>query len=282
VLRSVNHDDPYENPFVFFVSEMKRVRANLGMTQEQLADAAGFAPSTVAAVESHRLLPSKEFAEHIDKPLQADDHFIRLQELVERTCVRPWFRNRVEVERKATEIREYESHQIPGLLQTEDYARACAMAARPIHTEDVIERAVALKMSRQEIIELDQELPPELDRAHRMCLWAIIDESALHRVVGTAKIMQTQRNHLADMALRPNVTIQILPFSEGVTCAYGRAFTILMSNSNSTVVYLEDVKNAHYLRDRDQVTEYLRVFDHLRTLALDDRRSLKLIKDVKK
>lgn len=257
------------------------MRAKLGMTQEQLADAAGFAPSTVAAVESHRLLPSKEFGECIDKPLQGDGHFVRLQELVERTCVRPWFRDRVEVERKACEIREYESYEVPGLLQTEDYARVSISAARPMHTEDAVERAVALKMTRQKILELDQELPSELNHGLRMHLWAIMDESALHRVVGSAKVMQRQRDHLVDMALRPNITIQIIPNTAGVTCAYGKSFSILTSNSNSTVVYFEDVKSAYYLRDRDQVAQYTLIFDHLRSLAYDDMRSLKLIKGEK-
>jgi len=276
--------DPYANPFAYFVGEMKRIRAELGMTQEQLADAASFSPSTVAAVESCHLLPSESFAEAIDKPLQGDGDFVRLQKLVERTCVRPWFRDRVEVERKAREIREYESYQVPGLLQTEDYARACANAVRPMLTEDQIERAVALKMSRQEILELDRELPPEFDQGYRVRLWAIMDESALRREVGNAEVMQAQRGHLVKAALRPNITIQVIPNAEGVTCVFGRAFTVLTSNSNSnsSVVYLEDVKDAHYLRDRDQVAQYMLMFDHLRSLALDDRRSLKLIKDVKK
>jgi DNA-binding XRE family transcriptional regulator len=275
------NQDPYSNPFAFFAGEMKRMRAKLGMTQEQLADSAGFAPATVAAVETCRLIPSSEFAEHIDKPLHGDGHFVRLEELVERTCVRPWFRDRVEVERKAREIREYESYQVPGLLQTEDYARASISAARPMMADDAIERAVALRMTRQEILDLDRDIPAESNHEHMSRLWAIIEESSLHRVVGSTEIMRAQRDHLADMALRPNITIQIIPNGEGVTCAYGKAFTILTSNSNSSVVYLEDVKSAHYLRDRDQVAQYTLVFDHLRTLALDDRRSLKLIKGEK-
>ncbi len=76
VLRSVNQD-PYSNPLALFAAEMKRMRAKIGMAQETLADAAGFAPATVAAVETCRLLPSEEFAEHRDKPLQGDGHFPR-------------------------------------------------------------------------------------------------------------------------------------------------------------------------------------------------------------
>jgi DNA-binding XRE family transcriptional regulator len=251
------------------------------MTQEQLADAAGYAASTVAAIETCRLLPSADLAQCFDKVLGSGEHLTRLQELVEKTSVLPWFRDRVEVERKALEIREYESCQIPGLLQTEDYARATVGAERPMLIEDAIERAVALKRTRQEILELGQDLPPELNHGHMKHLWAIIDESALHRVVGGPQVMRAQRGHLAAMALRPNITIQIVPYSVGVTCAYGRAFTILTSSSNSSVVYLEDVKDAHYLRDRDHVAQYTLVFDHLRTLALDDRRSLKIIKGEK-
>lgn len=273
--------DPSSSPLAYFIGEVKRLRDLAGMTQEQLAEAAGYAASTVAAIESNRLLPSADLAECFDKALNAGEHLIRVQKLVEKTSVLPWFRDRVEVERKAYEIREYEPYQIPGLLQTEDYACASVSADRPMLAKEVIERAVALRMARQEIIKLDHELPPESTRGHTKHLWAIIDESALSRVVGSPQVMQTQRDYLADMAIQPHITIQIMPYDAGVTCAYGKAFTILTSNQNSTVVYLEDVKDAHYLRNRDQVAQYALVFDHLRTLALDDGRSLKLIKGEK-
>jgi transcriptional regulator with XRE-family HTH domain len=270
--------DPSSSPLAFFIGEVKRLRDLAGVTQEQLADVAGYAASTVAAIESSRLLPSAELAECFDRALNADGHLVRLQKLVEKTSVLPWFRDRVEVERKAHEIREYESYQVPGLLQTEDYARASISADRPMLAADVIERAVALRMTRQEILKLDQGLPPESAYGHAKHLWAIIDESALYRTVGGPQVMRAQRDHLADMAVRPHVTIQVMPFSAGVTCAYGTAFTILTSSSNSTVVYIEDAKDARYLRNRDQVGQYALLFDHLRTLALDDGRSLDLIK----
>jgi hypothetical protein len=139
----------------------------------------------------------------------------------------------------------------------------------------------AARWRSSSVLKLDHELPPESAHAHNKRLWAIIDESALHRVVGGPQVMQAQRDHLADLAVRPHITIQVMPYGAGVTCAYGKAFTILTSNQNSTVVYLEDVKDAHYLRNRDQVAQYALVFDHLRSLALDDGRSLKLIRGEK-
>lgn len=273
--------DPTSNPLSYFAGEVKRLRDLAGMTQAQLAEAAGYALSTVGAIESCHLLPSADLAASFDRVLNADGHLIRVQQLVEKTSVLPWFRDRIEVERKAREILEYESHKIPGLLQTEDYARSSISAGRPMLTQDVIDRAVALRMTRQEILKLDHELPPELNYVHKTRLWAIIDESALYRVVGSLEIMQAQRDYLAAAATRPNITIQVMPYTKGVTCAYGRAFTILTSNASSPVVYLEDVKDARYLRDRDQVAQYALIFDHLRALAFDDSRSLKLIKGEK-
>jgi hypothetical protein len=79
------------------------------------------------------------------------------------------------------------------------------------------------------------------------------------------------------MAQHPNVTVQVVPNSEGVTCAYGRAFTILRPNTGSPVVYQEGIFDAHYIRNRDAVELYELLFDHLRSTALTDDKSIQLI-----
>jgi hypothetical protein len=119
-------------------------------------------------------------------------------------------------------------------------------------------------------------LPADKEQTPRF--WAIIDESALHRVVGSPEIMKIQREHLVEVAQRPNITIQIITNRKGPTSAYGRAFTILVSHNNSAVVYLEDPNSAHYVRDRDDVNRYNLIFDHLRASALDDTQTLRLLK----
>jgi hypothetical protein len=131
-------------------------------------------------------------------------------------------------------------------------------------------------MTRQEILELRDGLPADQEQTPRF--WAIIDESALQRTVGNPEIMRVQRDHLVEMAQRPNTTIQISPNGNGPTSAYGRAFTILVSHNNSSVVYLEDPNSAHYVRDRDDVNRYSLIFDHLRASALDDTQTLLLLK----
>jgi len=256
------------------------------MTQGEVAERTNYALSTVSAYETGRLIPSADFAERADEVFGTDDtdettgekngDLTRLQRLVERVSVRPWFRDRVEVERKAVEIKQYDSYQVIGLLQTEAYARAVISAGRPRMSEEEIERAVAVRMTRQQILERDDDLPADQDNTPR--LWAIVDEGALLRVVGSPEIMREQRDYLLNMAQRPNVTIQVIPFSEGATCAYGRAFTILTSNNGSSVVYLEDLIDAHYVRTRDEVAQFALKFDHLRSNALTDHKSLRLIK----
>jgi hypothetical protein len=90
--------------------------------------------------------------------------------------------------------------------------------------------------------------------------------------------MKMQREHLVEMAQRPYITIQIVSNDAGPTSAYGRAFTVLVSHNNSAVVYLEDPNSAHYARDRDDVSRYNLIFDHLRASALDDMQTLRLLK----
>ena len=269
--------DPYSSPLAFFRGELKRLRQRAGITQADVAEQTNYALATVSAYETGTRIPSADFAERADRVFGTDGDIARLQQLVERVSVRPWFRDRVDVERKAREIHEYESYQVPGLLQTSDYARAIVSSVRPVLPDDAIERAVALRMTRQQIIEPDEDAPLDQDNALRM--WAIIDESALNRVVGSPEIMRAQREHLLIIAQRPNVTIQIIPDAEGATCAFGRAFAVLVSrSSNSSVVYFEDVGTARYISDRDEVSRYALIFDYLRSYALNDTQSIEVIK----
>ena len=268
--------DPYSSPLAFFGAELKRLREHAGLTQSDVAERTNYALSTVSAYETGRRIASPDFAKLADGLFGTGETLTELQKLVDRVSLLPWFRNRVEVERKAAEIREYESYQIPGLLQTEDYARAIMGVGRPRISSDEMERAVALRMTRQEILESRDDLPVDQEQTPRY--WAIIDEPSLYRVVGSPEIMRVQREHLMEMAQRPYITIQIITNAKGPTSAYGRAFTILVSHDNSSVVYLEDPNSAHYVRDRDDVSRYTLIFDHLRASALDDTQTLRMLK----
>jgi transcriptional regulator with XRE-family HTH domain len=269
-------NDPYSSPLAFFTAKLKRLREQAGLTLDDVAKRTNFALSTVSAYETGRRIASPAFAKLADELFDTGDELAELQKLVENISLLPWFRERAEVERKAAEIREYESYQLPGLIQTESYARAVMSVGRPKQSLEEIERAVALRMTRQEILDLRDDLPADQMQTPRY--WAVIDESALQRTVGSLEIMLAQREHLLEIAQRPYITIQIIPNEKGPTSAYGRAFTILVSQNNSSVVYLEDPNSAHYVRDRDDVSRYALIFDHLRASALDDTQTLRLLK----
>jgi transcriptional regulator with XRE-family HTH domain len=268
--------DPSSSPLAFFADELKQLRSVAGITQEELANATNYAPSTVAAIETCRLIPSDKFAELADKTLNANGLLVRLQRLVEETSVVPWFRELPKVERSATEIRVYEPYQIPALLQTEDYTRAMALAYRPMLSDADIDQAVALRATRQEIFDHEEVAPVNHMMTPR--LWAIMDESALYRVVGSPQVMRAQCQHLIAVARRPNITIQVITNAQGPTCAFGRGFEIIVSKSEP-LIYVEDIGNARYIRKTDEASQYILVFDHLRASAPDEQPTLKLIKD---
>ncbi|HMD24704.1 MAG TPA: helix-turn-helix transcriptional regulator [Streptosporangiaceae bacterium] len=158
------------------------------------------------------------------------------------------------LEAAASFIREYELQFVPGLLQTEAYARAVIRLGTSVTEEEVIRRAQA-RVSRQEI--LRRQLPPKI--------WAVLDEGALHRVVGSAETMKGQLRHLLDMCDHPAVTVQILPFSAGAHRAMGGAFTILRYTEPDLrdVVFIEQLTSALYLDKQTEVDSYLEVIEEV-------------------
>jgi hypothetical protein len=158
-------------------------------------------------------------------------------------------------------------------LQTEDYARHVVSATRPVLTDEDVERAVALRMTRQEALYREDETPR---------LWVIIDESVLYRANGTNDVMRVQLQHLLEANRRPNVVVQVIPNSEGSTAAGGRNFILLTLKAEPAVAYLEDIRSARYLRKPDDVAQYALTYDHLRSNALSDTKSTALIKEAAK
>jgi len=166
-----------------------------------------------------------------------------------------WLEPYVGLEAAASVLRTYEVQFVPGLLQTEDYARAVTLLGHDAASAREIERRVRLRMQRQAM--LDREEPPSF--------WAVIDEAVLRRPAGGPATMRGQLKHLADMALHPNVTIQVIPFQVGGHSAAGGSFSILRFAEPDLpdVVYLEQLTSALYLDKPDAVDSYLRVMERI-------------------
>ncbi|MGH3912222.1 MAG: helix-turn-helix domain-containing protein [Pseudonocardiaceae bacterium] len=165
-----------------------------------------------------------------------------------------WFEMYLGLEQASSVIRTYEPQLVPGLLQTEDCARAVIRLGHPSDSVDDIERRVALRMRRQEL--LAQPGAPNL--------WAVVDEAALWRL-GSRSAMRVQIQHLIELAELPNVTLQAVPFYSGGHAAAGGPFTILRFAEPNLpdIVYLEQLTSSLYLDKSQDVEHYLVVMDRL-------------------
>jgi transcriptional regulator with XRE-family HTH domain len=181
-----------------------------------------------------------------------------------------WFEPYVGLEEAASQIRAYEVQFIPGLLQTEDYARAVTMLGYSNPKE--INRRVSLRLARQVI--LDRPEPPSL--------WVVLDEATLRRPIGGVSAMRTQLKHLIDISQRPNVSIQVIPFKAGGHAAAGGPFSLLRFAEYDIpdVVYLEQLTTAQYLDKQDVVDGYLAVMERLCIDAQTPATSVKTLKAI--
>ncbi|MFZ3556775.1 MULTISPECIES: helix-turn-helix domain-containing protein [unclassified Streptomyces] len=189
-----------------------------------------------------------------------------------------WFSMYVSLEGAARLIRSYDPHFVPGLLQTEDYARgvlASGAIGRAIAEDpDVVERHVALRLQRQNL--LTREDAPRL--------WVVMDETALRRPVGDADVMRAQIDRLLEAMELPNVTLQVAEFAAGPhPGTYGPfvLFRFAMSELPD-MVYSEYLTGAVYLDARPEVATHLEVMDRMAAHAATAQRTKEILRDLRK
>jgi transcriptional regulator with XRE-family HTH domain len=182
-----------------------------------------------------------------------------------------WLEPYVGLETAASIIRTYQIQHVPGLLQTEGYARAL-IGQDSAATEEEIARRGELRVSRQEILRRPD--PPQW--------WVVVDEGALRRHVGTREVVREQLRFLIEMADHPTVTLQIMPFTAGTHPSMGGPFTILCFAEPDLpdVVYIEELTSAIYLGEPAEVSSYLHVMEQLRLQAEPAARTRKVISDI--
>jgi hypothetical protein len=175
----------------------------------------------------------------------------------------------IALEAEAESVRWYSPMLVPGLLQTEAYAREVVRSGLLIAPPGEIERRVQVKMTRQRALTKDG--PPQLS--------VVLDEAAVLRQVGSPEVVREQLAHLTTMAGRPNVTIQVLPLAVGAHPATTGEFTILGFPElvAPDVVYLENMTSDLYVEREGEVYRYAMAFDRLRALALGPDESAALI-----
>ncbi len=179
-----------------------------------------------------------------------------------------WFSNFVGLEESASLIQNYELQFVPGLLQTEEYIRAVVSHGQPAHLDEPSERRVQLRLQRQKV----------LFRQGAPRLWAVVDESVLHRPIGGTATLRRQLDHLLEVAKQPNITLQVVPYAMSGYAAEG-PFSMLRFAEPSLpdVVYIEHLSGALYLDRPHEIEVYGRVIDRLAVDAETPDRSRQLV-----
>lgn len=180
-----------------------------------------------------------------------------------------WFNLYVGLEEAAQLIRVYEVQFVPGLLQTEDYARAVVMQGAPGLEPEEVERRVALRLGRQKLLSKDS--PPRL--------WAIVDEAALRRPMGGKDVLAGQIQRLMDLVSEPNITLQVMPFKYGGHAAEGGAFSIMRFPEADLpdMVYVEYLSGALYIEKPEEVERYAAVMERLSVAGTSPERTREIL-----
>lgn len=262
--------DPGASALEYFGSELRRHRLAAGMSQDKLGSECLVSASLVGFFEKAQRVPSLDFMQRADATFGVDV-FAAMWRLVARQSAHPsWFRQFAEIEASARLLRQFEPLAVPGLLQTEAYARAAIRAARPDYPAERVEELVAARMERQAI--LDGDDAPTLV----VCL----HEGVLTCPVGGVEVMAEQLEHLIEMSQRPKIVVQVVPQSVGAVAGLAGMFTIAtLNNGDAEVVYFETVATGQLVDDGDAVAACVTAFEVLRGEALPREQSRELIRE---
>ncbi|WP_223268456.1 helix-turn-helix domain-containing protein [Streptosporangium nondiastaticum] len=260
--------------------ELRKLRELKGMTAEEVAERLLVSQSKISRLENGRRSISQRDVRDLCGVYGVEDHRIvdSLMQMAKESRQQGWWHAfgdipysvYIGLETDAASLRVYEASLVPGLLQTPNYASAVTEGSWPEATAADIERRVQVRMRRQERI-TDPENP--------LRLWAVIDESALRRIVGNREIMAEQMRQLVQFSLEPHITVQVLPYDVGAHPGMYGKFSILEFNDpqDASTVYLEGITSDLYLEKPNDVQTYSVMYEHLRMQALNAEHSRQFI-----
>ena len=257
------------NPALHFGREVQQARMAAGLTLAELGRVIGYHKSQVSRVERGVRAPTAKFAQMCDLAFpQRAGWFLRFyKDSRQWSAMPPWFRNWIEHEQRAVNLRIWQPSSLSGLVQTESYALAQLRTFPGATAEQVTER-FSVRMGRQAILTREMPVAP--------MVWFLIDEAALRRRTGSPVIMADQLERLLDLAELPNVTIQVVPDVAHAECTGGFA---LAEAANGSAAYIETALTGQVFEDPVVILELSGRFDALRTEALRGTESLYLIEE---
>ncbi|MEV4252808.1 helix-turn-helix transcriptional regulator [Spirillospora sp. NPDC049652] len=259
--------DPRSSNHALFAHKLRTYREREGLTQAEVGTSCNVSQKTISAIENLYRIPNDDVAEKLDR-LFGVDIFADLYWLILRDAeLMPDFLSYTSHESRADSIRVFAPMLIPGLFQTQAYARAILQTETPAAQ---LEQAVALRMGRQEL--LDREEPP--------FIVVLIKEAALRDPVGGCEVQKEQLDHLLELAKRPNINIHVIPDGAPV---YDRSmFALFGFDEESALGYVEAaVDRGHTLEPPALVHRLAMAFDRARAEALSATESVVRIRSIR-
>ncbi|MGW3101452.1 helix-turn-helix domain-containing protein [Streptomyces sp. NPDC001100] len=252
----------------FFGAELRRRREEMGLSQAQLGALVFVSGAYIGQFEHAIRKPQMELAIRFDEILQTDGIFERLcLGLINDRRYADYFAKAAELEALATKICEFAPALVPGLLQTEEYARAVTVATNPLSAEEYIEDKVDGRMDRSRI----------LKDATRPLYWAILHENSLRVPVGGSAAMARQLDHITALMRERTVLVQVLPYSAGAYSVMTGSLKLMEFDDAPPTAYTEAVYSGNLLDDPAVVKHAYAAYDLLRAAALSPEVSLTLI-----
>jgi transcriptional regulator with XRE-family HTH domain len=264
-------------------AELRRLRAAAGMSREQVTEQTGVNEGTLYRLETARARPQRRtLVALLDLYGVSGDARTGLLDIAKSADDQGWLRPYhaelpeeyaayISFEAEARAVRNYESLFIPGLLQTEDYARAVISGTLPLATSTEVEQRVQARMERQARL---SGTPP-------LGFWAILDEAAIRRMVGGSAVMREQLSHLLEAATQPNITLQVITFDMGAHPGMPGSFVHMeFDPADPELVYVDTLAGDLFLEAEADLSIYASMFDHLRAIALSPARTTGMISTV--
>lgn len=250
-----------------FGRQLKLCRERAGLDRAELGARTGYSASTIASFEQGRRIPPPKFIDRADEVLDAGGVLVAGKEEVARAQYPAFFRDAATLEAQAVELHVYATQAAPGLLQTEEYARAVFAMWRPLLDEEIIEQRVAARLARHEIF--TRRPAPHLS--------FVIEEAVLHRPLGGEGVWRGQLEHFLLAGERRNVEIQVMPLSRVEHAGLAGPFTLMETVDGRRIAYTEVQGDSRVHTERAKVREVEAAYGSLRAQSLTPAESLSLI-----
>lgn len=259
------------SPYEFLLRELRLARTAANLTQDGLSERIHFSPQKVSAIETGRAPLTADLIKLIDDALAADGRLVRLwEDLVKDGAAPTWLREWIEIEREALSLRWYEPAYVPGLLQTEAYARA-TLAGGVLPPLSVDQR-VTSRLQRQDILARIE--PPQL--------FVVLDEMVIRRECGSRDVMAEQLAHLVACAEQPVMHLHIVPKEFGMYAGLAGAFILAELAGAIRFGHTDNQLLAQIVERPEQIASLGVTWETVRGLALPRWQSLDLLKEVAK